>query len=154
MSRMRAAVLLVAIVAVAAIALLPVIRDELSWWWAESRDHSADFMTYVDTWPNGLHVAEARLRYKQRLWAENEKSLIHKAYQDAAQPSPGADAEYNRQKQMRRDAFFWKAATNTDSLKAYQDYISQFPQGKFARQARARIAMLSPNAQGQPPVTH
>jgi hypothetical protein len=151
---MRAAVLLVAIVAAAAIALLPVIRDELSWWWAESRDHAADFRNYVDTWPYGRHVAEARLKAKQREWAEGEKTLIHKAYQDAANPSPGADVEYNRQKQTRRDAFMWKSATNTDTLKSYQDYVSQFPQGKSAGQARARIARLSRDGQSQSPPTH
>lgn len=154
MSRMRAAVLLFAIVAAAAIALLPVIRDELSWWWAESRDHAVDFMNYVDTWPNGRHVAEARLKFKQRQWAESEKTLIHKAYQDAAHSSPEADADYNRQKLMRRDAFLWKAATNTDTLKGYQDYISQFPQGKFSGQARARIAALSQDAQIPSPAPH
>ncbi len=143
---MRAAVLLVAIVAAAAIALLPVIRDELSWWWAESRDHSVDFMNYVDTWPTGRHVVEARLKFKQRQWAEGEKTLIRKAYQDAANPTPASDAEYKKQKQMRRDAFLWKAATNSDTLKAYQDYISQFPKGKFAGQAHARIATLSRDA--------
>ncbi|HEY3856602.1 MAG TPA: hypothetical protein VGO67_19635 [Verrucomicrobiae bacterium] len=151
---MRAAVLLAAFVAVAAIALLPVVRDELAWWWAESRDHAIDYYTYGNTWQNGLHVAEARLRYKQRLWSEGEKTLIHKAYEDAAHPTPENSVEYNKQKQLRRDAFLWKAATNADTLKAYQDYISQFPQGKFAGPARARIADLSHQAQGQAPAPH
>jgi hypothetical protein len=143
MSRARAAVLLFLIVIAATVALLPVVRDELSWWWAESRDHAADFVTYVEVWPNGRHVNEARLKYKQRQWVETEKAMIHQAYQEASHASPDADAEYRKQKRLRRESFFWKAATNTDTLQSYQDYVTQFPQGQFARQARARIATLS-----------
>jgi hypothetical protein len=143
MSRARAAVLLFLIVIVGAIALLPVVRDELSWWLAESRDHAADFMAYVEIWPNGRHVNEARLMYKQRQWVETEKALIHRAYQEASHVSPDADAEYRKEKRLRRESFFWKAATNTDTLQSYQDYVTEFPQGQFTRQARARIATFS-----------
>src|SRR5580698_5956122 len=108
MTRARAVVLLFIIIIAATIALLPVVRDELSWWWAESLDHAADFMTYVEIWPNGRHVNEARLKYKQRQWVETEKALIHQAYQEASHASPDADAEYRKEKRLRRESFFWK----------------------------------------------
>ena len=150
MTRIRAVVLLFIIVIAAAIALLPVTRDELSWWWADSHDRSVDFTNYLESWPNGRHVAEARLKYNQRQWVETEKAMIHQAYQDASHSNPEADAEYRKEKRLRRDAFFWKAATNANTLQSYQDYLQQFPKGQFAPLARARIDALNHGAQEVP----
>jgi hypothetical protein len=151
MTRIRAAVLLFVILIAAAVALVPAVRDELSWWWAESHDRSSDFMTYVEVWPNGRHVTDARLRYRQRQWVENEKALIHQAYEEAAHSSPEVEAEYLREKRLRQDSFFWKGATNKGTLQAYQDYLREFPAGQFAPQARARTEALSHSSQASPP---
>jgi hypothetical protein len=153
MTRIRAVVLLFFIVIAAAIALLPVTRDELSWWWAESHDRSTDFTNYLEVWPNGRHVAEARLKYTQRHWVETEKAMIHQAYQEASHSTPEADAEYRKEKRLRRDSFFWKAATNANTLQSYKDYLQQFPKGQFARQAHARLDALSHSPQGVPPAS-
>jgi hypothetical protein len=142
MTRTRAIVLLFIVVIGTAAALLPMTRDQLSWWWAESHDHAADFMNYLAVWPNGRHAVEARLNYNQRRWIETEKAMIRQAYQEASHSSPEADAEYRREKRMRRDSFFWKAATSANTLQSYHDYLKQYPKGQFVRQARARIDAL------------
>jgi hypothetical protein len=151
MTRTRAVVLLFIIVIAGAIAFLPATRDELSWWWADSHDHAADFVTYLMAWPNGRHAADARLKYKQRRWVETEQALIHQAYQEASHSSPEADAEYRKEKRLRQDAFFWKAAAKSDTLESYGDYLEQFPKGQFVRQARARIDELSHGSEAVPP---
>ena len=153
MTRTRAVVLLFVVVIGAAVALLPATRDELSWWWAESHGHASDFMKYLEVWPNGRHVAEARVNYNQRRWIETEEALIRQAYQEASHPSPAAEAEYRKEKRLRQDAFFWKAAASVNTAQAYQDYLRQFPEGQFAGQARARIDALSHGPQGVPPVS-
>ncbi|HUD83377.1 MAG TPA: hypothetical protein VMQ67_07730 [Candidatus Saccharimonadales bacterium] len=152
MTRTRAVVLLFIIVIAGVVTLLPASRDELSWWWADSHDHAADFMNYLEVWPKGRHVVEARLKYNQRRWVETEKVMIHQAYQEASHSSPEVDAEYRREKRLRRDAFFWKAATVANTLESYQDYLQQFPKGQFARQANARIDALGHRSQEAPPV--
>ncbi len=153
MTRIRAVVLLIIVVIGAAVALLPATRDELSWWWADSHNRAADFASYLEAWPKGYHAGEARLKYNQRQWAETEKAMIHQAYQEASHASPEADAEYRKEKRQRRDAFFWREATNSNTLESYQDYLQQFPRGQFSRQARAHIATLSHPFNEVPPVS-
>jgi hypothetical protein len=104
-------------------------------------------LSYLDTWPNGRHAADARLKYRQRQWIETEQAMIRQAYQEASHASPEADAEYRKEKRMRHDAFFWKAASSTDTLQSYEDYLKQYPKGQYARQARARIEALSHGTQ-------
>jgi hypothetical protein len=133
------------------VAIVPATRDEVSWWWADSHDHAADFTGYLETWPKGRHAAEARLKYRQRQWVETEQAMIHQAYQEASHASPEADAEYRKEKRLRRDAFFWKAASSTDTVEAYGDYLKQYPKGQFARQAHARIEALNHGAPATAP---
>ena len=142
MTRVGAVVLLFIILIAA---LLPAAREEVSWLWADSHDSAAEFNSYLEDWPSGRHAADARLKYYQRTWIEREKSKIHQAYQEASRSGPESDAEYRKQQQTRRDAFSWKAATNGDTLQSYQNYLQQFPNGQFARQARARINALNQN---------
>ncbi|HUD46631.1 MAG TPA: hypothetical protein VMR33_07365 [Candidatus Baltobacteraceae bacterium] len=153
MTRTRAVVLLFVVVIGAAAALVPAARDELSWWWAESHDHAVDFTTYLEVWPHGRHSAEARLKYDERRWVETQEAMIRQAYQEASRSSPEADVQYRREKHLRRDSFFWKAATSVNTVQSYQDYLQQFPDGRFAALAHARIDALSHGSQGVPPVS-
>jgi hypothetical protein len=143
------AVILLFIIAIAA--FLPAIREEMSWLWADSHERAADYETYMEDWPNGRHAADARVKYYQRTWVEREKSKIHQAYHEASSSAAASDSEYRKQQQTRRDAFSWKAATNGDTLQSYQNYLHQFPNGQFARQARARINALSQNSPAASP---
>jgi outer membrane protein assembly factor BamD (BamD/ComL family) len=150
MTRTRAVILLF-IIAIAA--FLPAIREEVSWLWADSHQSAAEFESYLEDWPNGRHAADARLNYYQRAWVEREKAMIHQAYHEASSSSAESDAEYRKQQRLRRDTFSWKAATNSNTLQSYQNYLRQFPGGQFARPARARINALNQNSQGISPVS-
>jgi hypothetical protein len=150
MTRIRAALLLFVIV-VAAATILPVTREEFSWLWADSHDSAADFMKYLEDWPQGRHAAEAHQKYDQRRWMDTKKSLISQAYQQAAHSSPEADAEYRKEKRLRRDSFFWKQAVAANTAEAYRDYLQQFPKGQHERQASNQIAALLRNTNMPPP---
>jgi len=72
--------------------------------------------------------AEAvRLREEQaRLREEQEQAIL--------------DAERKRQKEARRaDLTAWLLAADVHSIEAYQTYLSHYPQGEYAREARFRI---------------
>ncbi len=133
MTRARAIVLVI-IAAVAAVALLlPAARDELAWRWAESQDEAPDYMRYSSEWPKGRHAAEARARYDQRQWAATKRVLIRQAYQQDTRTNASADAAYGKEKRLRREVFFWKTATNVNTIESYKDYLEQYPAGSLWR---------------------
>jgi hypothetical protein len=52
----RSRKVLLVIIALAVLAdFLPVTREEFSWWWAQSHNHSADYLRYLSDWPAGRH---------------------------------------------------------------------------------------------------
>ncbi len=154
MTRARAIVLVI-IAAVAAVALLlPAARDELAWRWAESQDEAPDYMRYSSEWPKGRHAAEARARYDQRQWAATKRVLIRQAYQQDTRTNASADAAYGKEKRLRREVFFWKTATNVNTIESYKDYLEQYPRGQFVAQARARIATFNRPGDGAAPATN
>ncbi|HEY3912917.1 MAG TPA: hypothetical protein VGN61_00410 [Verrucomicrobiae bacterium] len=143
MKRAKPVLILFLIVIAAVVVTVPAVQDEAAWVWALSRDHAADYMDYMQKWPKGSHIAEARIKHDQREWMENKKSAISQAYEEAAHPDAATDAEYDREKTMRKDSFFWKRATNLNTVDAYQDYLRQFPNGQFVRQAQTQMGSLN-----------
>jgi hypothetical protein len=105
----------------------------------------------MDDWPKGLHAAEATLKYNERRWVETKKAMINQAYQQAAHSSADADAQYRKEKRLRLDAFFWKQATTANTLESYEDYLQEFPGGRFVLQARIQINAITHRANAGPP---
>jgi hypothetical protein len=132
----------VVIVIAAVAAILPASRDEAAWCWADSHDHAADFKKYMDAWPTGRHIGEARTKYGQRQWVEDKMAMIRAAYAEAGNSNSAAEAQYEKEKRMRRDFFFWKEATNVNTMDSYRNYLRLFPNGRFASEARAHLSAL------------
>jgi hypothetical protein len=122
---------------------LPVTREELSWWWAQSRDHAADYLHYLSVWPAGRHVAAARTLFEERQRAELKRAEIRQAYLTATQGKAESDAASRREQRTRREGFFWKRATTANTIESYNDYLREFPQGAYSAQARKNIQALS-----------
>ena len=68
---------------------LPLARDEISWCWAQSHDHSDNYANYLRDWPEGRHAVEARVFYQRSLWAETKRAEIRQAYTMASMALPG-----------------------------------------------------------------
>jgi hypothetical protein len=140
----RSRKVLLVMVALALLAdFLPVTREELSWWWAESHDHASDYLRYLSDWPKGRHVAQARNLTTERQWAENKRALIRQAYQQAAAPNFRATAASREGQSQREEFFSWKKASVSNTVDGYKDYIRQYPNGHYAAQARHLIETLS-----------
>jgi hypothetical protein len=135
--------LLVLIALVVLADFLPVTREEFSWWWAESRDHAADYSRYLSAWRDGRHVAAARILLEQRQRAELKRAEIRQAYLTASQTKSATDAASRREQRIRRDNFFWKRAITANTLESYNDYLREFPQGSYSAEARKIIQTLS-----------
>jgi hypothetical protein len=131
---------------VALIFALPATRDELDWLWALSRDQATDYMQYYTDWPNGLHTTEARRCYKARLWSETKRAMINEALKTHS--SKRSSPEARKEQRARRDRFFWQEATREDTLESYQDYLTNFPSGQFADEARRRLDELGRKGTG------
>jgi hypothetical protein len=139
----RSRKLLLAIVALVVLAdFLPVTREEFSWWWAQSHDHSADYLHYLSDWPKGRHVVAARTFFEERQRAELKRTQIRQAYLAASQVKSNTDAANRREQRLRRDGFFWKQATTANTIESYNDYLREYPQGGYAAQARQKIQAL------------
>jgi hypothetical protein len=137
----KKAVLFGILVLFALLIALPATRDELEWYWAESRDQATDYMRYSADWPNGRHTVEARLCYEQRTWSDTKRAMINEAIKkhSAAQSDP----EARKERKLRLELFFWKQVTNENTVLSYKDYLQRYPAGQFADQARHRIADLT-----------
>ena len=130
---------------------LPLSRDELSWWCAQSHDYSVNYLHYLSDWPEGRHVVDARLFYQHRLWEETKRAQIRQAYTMASMASPtnsDTEAAYRREQVTRRDNFLWKKATNNNTPAIYLDYLTQYPEGRHADEARQKILALGQPATG------
>jgi hypothetical protein len=134
------------IVVLALLFVLPATRDELDWLWAESRDQATDYMQYYTDWPKGLHTSEARHCYDERTWSETKRAMINEAVKKHAARS--AAPEPRQELQARQEGFFWKEATKENTVTSYKDYLTRFPAGHFAAEARRQIDDLTRHATG------
>jgi hypothetical protein len=116
---------------------LPATRDELDWYWTESRDQAADYMRYYTDWPKGWHTVEARLRYEQRAWSDTKRAMINEALKKNS--TAKSDPEAIKERRVRKERFFWKEVTVENTIVSYNDYLQRYPAGEFADQARRRI---------------
>jgi hypothetical protein len=141
MTRSRKVLLIIAALAVPAY-FLPITRDELAWWWAQSHGHSDSYLSYLSDWPQGRHAVEARLFCEERRRAETKMAQIR----TATSTNPNTEAANRLEQRTRRDDFFWKRATRDNTIASYHDYLSQYPSGRHAAAARQKIQALGSQA--------
>jgi hypothetical protein len=134
------------VVVLALLFALPATRAELDWLWAESRDQATDYMQYYTDWPKGRHTAEARNCYDERTWSKTKRAMINEAVKKHA--ARRSDAEARQELQARQERFFWKEATKENTTTSYKDYLTRYPAGQFASEARRQIDDFTRQATG------
>jgi hypothetical protein len=132
------------VVFLALIFALPATRDELDWLWTESRDQATDYLQYYTDRPKGRHAAEARLCYKERTWIDTKKAMINEAIKKHS--AAKSDPEARKERRTRLERFFWKQVTNENTVLSYKDYLTRYPAGEFAAEARRQIDDLTRQA--------
>jgi lipoprotein NlpI len=106
---------------------------ELAFWNDVKDSNSAeDYQAYLDKFPDGAFAPLAKLRLKQA--DQGASRILHANPADApksteADPSAFEDA-------------FWGAAEDDKARESYQAYINRYPKGRYADQARARVAAM------------
>ena len=101
--------------------------DKGDWATAEQRDTIAGYEDYLESWPEGLHESKARERIAQM------KAAAEARRKDAAE-------------RARQDQADWETAAGTNTVPAYEGYLSKHPTGKYETEARTRIETLKASA--------
>lgn len=92
--------------------------DRQAWSRAQADGSRAAIESYLETFPEGRHVADAEL-------ALNEIQRAEEA------------AQRRQQEEARRDDAAWETARRTRTLEAVEGYLSEWPAGLHAEEARA-----------------
>ena len=101
--------------------------DNKAWATAEQRDTIAGYEDYLEAWPEGLHASKARERIAEM------KAAAEARRKDAAE-------------RARQDQADWENAARSNTVPAYEGYMSKHPAGKFTAEAQTRIDRLKASA--------
>ena len=130
----------ITVVALIAVASLPMTRDELQWRVARLHDEPTHYADYLKSWPRGRHRDEARDRIEGVHWQQATAANTIGSYADYLKSWPRG-----RQRDEARDRIegvHWQQATAANTIRSYRVYTSAHPQGKFAQQSQTRATAL------------
>ncbi|MCD4693063.1 MAG: hypothetical protein K8R79_09125 [Calditrichales bacterium] len=141
----------------------PVIRDEIKWKEASSKDKASAYRSYLLVWPNGRYAGEANKNYDDLIWTEANKKNALDGFYDyleqfrllghlAGTPHLG-EAPHVAEATENIDSLAWENAIKSNSLESYLDYIFNFYlskgehkynkySGKYTEKAKSNIDEL------------
>ena len=93
-------------------------RDRQYWNQTGAGGSETGLRNYLQRYPDGLFADQARARLQE--WERQQRREAQKAERDA-----------------------WDRAVMAGTQQSYQQYLNQYPQGRFAEEARARVASLT-----------
>ena len=128
---------LVVVVLVVAVALVPPVREGLHWQWASYEDTAASYASYLESWPEGGHAAEARAVHEERLWQEADALNVKRVYEDYLESYP--DGEHAEEARDRIEDFVWRALDAAGDGGAYRYFVQQYPDGEHVQDALDRL---------------
>ncbi|RVT83263.1 hypothetical protein DXV76_13520 [Rhodobacteraceae bacterium CCMM004] len=139
-------------------------RADRAYWRDQAEGQGIDGMRrYLDRFPNGIYADEARTRLAiledRRDWrqASNENTVAALARYLNRHPNGefavearrrledlrAANAESESDRQERR---YWEQVRAQDAIATYRQYLDRYPNGRYAAEARDRIAILEADA--------
>ncbi len=102
-----------------------ISEEELTTWNKAKKDHTvAAFNAYLNAYPKGQFAKEA---HKEAIFLSKLDERIAKT----------EALDKDKQKEMEDD--IWKSVVENDTLEAYGEFYKQFPDGKYAEQAKQKI---------------
>ena len=127
-------------------------QREFNLWRTVSKAGTAsDYETYLKSYPSGKFANVA----KKRIDALNT-APVEVATKDVAADKPLVTAEVKRKTdsvetsatdERTRDLEMWRDVAKDGSREAYEDYLAEFPKGKFAKVAQTRLDAMSEDKQ-------
>ena len=104
----------------------------------ENNDNPADYEDYLAKYPNGEHAEEVRQRLTQlqaMLDAWKSIALSDNVNDFRNFKSSYTDEKYGRLCDIKIDSLDWISAQNAGTEDAYQTYLNQHPDGRYASEA-------------------
>lgn len=125
---------------------------ELAAWETASRENSVDaYRVYIETYPEGEHVADAQqkmrlLKDKQaEAWQNLRQSDNTSEFHDFLNNYP--DSPYEKLVRNKLDSLMWQAALKVNVAESYADYITMADSrdipGEYIAEAESRFKMLN-----------
>lgn len=125
--------------------------DKKEWEKASRLNSKESYEDYLRLLTNGSNSSEARRRIKQiederyilPIWTKTQKTNTYQAYKEFYDSHRNSSYAYQaKQKMDSFDYSAWNTAKSSNSIGAYQRYISSYPQGNFVNDANKRIIDL------------
>jgi hypothetical protein len=112
----------VLVVVALALAIIPSTRDEIHWRWASHKDETASYESYVKTWPEGRHTAEAQARYDQHGWANAESANSVQAFERYIKLH--GEGKHVVKAKDNIESLRWREATTANTIRSYKGYVA------------------------------
>ena len=115
-------------------------KDDGAWKKAESFNTQSSYEAYMDKFPNGAHIAEAKkaiIALDNSAWTKAQKTNSSNAYKDYIDNYPeGKHLQEAKAKQAEKleDEAYDKGASKQD-VDAYEAYLKVYPDGRYKTQA-------------------
>lgn len=146
-----------------------LFRKEREFWAdAQRLDTRRDYRSYLDRYPRGRFVSQARRRINELnierrrevqsdhldAWSDARQTDTIEAYEAYLRIYPNSRHASDARKRLKKlrkkktggvseaDMAAWRQAQIVDSIRGYEAYIQQFPDGDFVRDAKAHLAEL------------
>lgn len=120
---------------------IPLVRDEINWKIAISRNHAEAFGNYMKNQPEGSHFVKARLLFDQKCWEEACTLNSLEGYNSYLRSNPKGN--YSALACERIEEMTWEAAKRENSPDLVSKYIDAYPDGKYTGQARDKMEELA-----------
>lgn len=121
------------------------IKDDLAWKEADTQATSESYQKYISNFPSGTKKTQALERIQEiKIIQPKWENVIKKNTPDGYRTflNQYYSSSYStkaRQKLSELEEKFWSEALTGKSLKKYQNYISNFPDGKYYDEAEKAI---------------
>ncbi len=140
MKRTAGIVLTVLVVAATALAIISDTRDEIQWLWTSYKNETADYESYLETWPNGRHVDEADQLFDECGWADAQRVRTVQSFERYVQIH--THGKHVVESKDSIESLHWQQVRSENVAGGFQHYLRIYPDGKHASDARNNIESL------------
>ena len=123
-----------------ALAIIPTTRDEIHWRWASHKDETASYESYVKTWPDGRHAADARARYDEHGWADAEAANTVEGFERYVQRH--GEGKHVAEAKDNIESLHWQETTGANTVEGFERYVQRHGEGKHVAEAKDNIESL------------
>ncbi|MBI4774386.1 MAG: outer membrane protein assembly factor BamD [Deltaproteobacteria bacterium] len=136
--------------------LLEKLDAERAWTEAQSEDTVSGYEAFLTKYPNSVNASKAHEKLKQMSARIEWEKIKHstnipdfESYLRAYGGSKFFDKALSRLKLLWSDEDKWNAVIQTDTIDAYESFLSHYPQSPYASVAQSRIAEYKADVSGR-----